>query len=190
MENKWLRRPDEWIKENPGKPYMYKEKHSNGVPENTVKFSSFYPRQKYVDRFAGVYVVLCNKSSCAYVGQSKNVHTRLRSHKMAMQSTQAKGSVYIKMRQDLMKYGIDSFSFVFHKKCDNNVEVLLKEEALAMMHYVKEGYSLYNKVISVSPESIYCPQEHQLLISNIVDKICNDKNYLDALYSFINSVPK
>lgn len=68
----WIRRTEDWIKiDQPphnGATYALKSKIKNKV--------------KPID--SGVYVIICEREKCAYVGQSINMGARMRNHKLCI----------------------------------------------------------------------------------------------------------
>lgn len=189
MENKivWKHRDKEWIKNNPGKPTMYKD--VSGSDQESVNVltdkdsakalvSSGQVVKKRCSFDSGVYVIICENEKCVYVGQSSNVNVRLRSHKMCMLSvSDVNSGVYILMSKHVKDHGIDNFVFKKYISMPHASEPeLLKMEVSVMSEFIDMGYDLYNRIIpkDVLDEVVFCPKEHKetarKFIKELLDK--------------------
>lgn len=173
----WVKRPQEWINANPGKGTMYKEILSE-VVDDTVLVKEVRNKRKYVSKAnkisdCGIYAIICEKAKRVYVGQSINMSVRMRNHKACMLRTQtSKMGVYIKMGEDIEKYGIDSFFFSEYKPMIGaNTNDLIIEETKAMHDFINRGYELYN--ISLMG-NIYCPDEYKVQLQAFIFRLIDD----------------
>ncbi len=138
-----------------------------------------------ITKHAGVYLIICGIEKHAYVGQSVNMDVRLRSHKMAISS---KNNVaepsHGKMKAHYVEHGTDAFEFIKYIPLINPTqEDLLNKEAEIMTEFIKKGYTLYNRSITIkaSNQLIYCPTEYQTLISNIIRLLDKDSDMLATM---------
>ena len=155
----------------------------------SVKVSKFTPdpKLKLSSGSSGIYVIICEKKKYAYIGQSKNIGSRLRAHKMCILGNDKHPiTPYIKMKEHLDEHGIESFQFLIHELCPEKDR--LPKEAEAMIYYLELGYTLYNKVIAVgnSNNNIYCKDEFHPIIKDIIVKLSNPE-FKESLQSFLNS---
>ena len=166
---KWAHRTPEWIKENPGKPTMYKVSLEEIKPLQS-------PEYKFGD--TGVYVIICEKAKRVYVGQSTSMGTRMRNHKMNITNYRTNSqNVYLKMREDFIFYGEDSFQFNRHihlggATCDE----LLLQETFTMYEFLDKGYELYNG--TVPPRTLKCPTHLLKEMQELIDKIVENPSLL------------
>lgn len=187
--SEWKRRSPEWIKENPGKSYLYKDIKPLVVMPDVVVTSkyvnSYKANRKVFPGQCGIYVVVCEVEKYVYVGQSMNVGVRLRSHKLAILSKDYDGSMYHKMREHSnANGGISSFEFKTHKLCD--MCDLDEEESRGMLHYAQRGYKLYNKVITIVDQSVYCPDNYRHIVTEVIEKLQVKSGFDEALASLIS----
>lgn len=182
MENKtvWLKRTEEWIKQNPGKGTMYKSELTNKVPGESLaalvsdKRTRHKKDQKTIDLGdRGIYAVICEATKYAYIGQSASMNVRMRSHKACIiGQVNGKSKAYIKMNEHCKLHGIDAFSFTRHLFLPNvNDEELTNIETSTMHEFAGMGYTLYN--ISI-PGNIYCPLELKILMCQIITLAKNE----------------
>lgn len=186
----WKRRSDEWIKENPGKSYMYKENIGTGFEEPPPTKGVSNLREAFIPKrvkeipagaVCGIYVIVCEKEKYVYVGESQNIGVRLRNHKMCIDKYKGKGVSYIKMMEHRKKHGIKAFQFLIHQACDAGKLERMELENQAMLHYASMGYSLYNINIGIPCEDrMYCPSEFQSVLKEIIRLLpTNPKLYTD-----------
>lgn len=191
---KWERRLPEWIKNNPGKGTMYKVylDGSGEVPKQELEKQpiKITPKIK-VGNPIGIYVIICEIEKYAYVGQSTNIESRLRSHKMAIvNNTSFLSSSYDLMRQHYKKHGIDAFEFRRHLYLPTKDKNLLNEKEFETMgEFARMGYRLYNKAISVQAlqETIPCPLEFQEPVKKIIELLASNTRFEQELKEFLNS---
>lgn len=189
---KWKRRSDEWIKANPGKGTMYKANPDGTEYDPDVrvemkvekKEKRVVPVLKDVDY--GIYVIICEKAKYAYVGQSTNVSSRLRSHKMMIkrQSLTSKNKTYFKMQEHVDRYGMDSFVFDKYMAMPGaTIDELLSKESEVMGEFVRNGYNLYNTAINldVLGEVIVCPRDFQSVVSAVIDRLASETDFIRKL---------
>lgn len=190
----WIHRDKEWIKQNPGKPTMYKEtlKDSDPPPKCATREvkKEYEKRTKRPSVDIGVYIVLCEKAKSVYVGQSQSMGIRMRSHKSCILKMENISRTYREMRIDCEKYGIDSFQFARYLEIDAKImtnedrrEKLLEKEQETMWDFMRKGYKLYNIQINSNGNTIYCPFKMQDLINDIVFLAIEDEKVLSLLES-------
>jgi predicted GIY-YIG superfamily endonuclease len=186
---KWEKRSPEWIKSNPGKGTMYKANPDGSEYTEGSEPKKFIPTaqnpipfNKVINTDAGVYVVVCEKAKHAYVGQSVNMGTRLRSHKMSIVKSEA--STYLKMRNHWRLYGEEAFDYIKHTHMPTSTEEeLLQKEAEVMMEYIRAGYILYNGLINVNilADIVSCPKDFQLIIEQTINKLASETDFVNKL---------
>ena len=174
INHKWVKRPDEWIKENPNKPTMYKIQ----VEEfESKKRRTFTKRGKKLSKKgSGIYAIVCEKTKSAYIGQSKNISVRLRNHKMNLKNQKNNGESYKRMYEDVNRFGLDSFDFRCIEMTDVN---LLRKETEAMNLFMNSGYKLYNAQVNASASYVYCPFEIQDVVLKIITEYIKDNSTIE-----------
>jgi hypothetical protein len=164
----WLKRSEEWIKQNPGKGTMYKVLAEEGeeLPKESLLKHAKKIYSKKEPGNIGIYVVVCELSKRAYIGQSINVGTRLRSHKAGILK-RLKTNSYKAMVEDYEKYGPEAFKFIQIKQIENP-EHLTDEENESMIRYMEAGYKLYNQQINVN--NLYCSPKIKQTIEILIQQ--------------------
>jgi hypothetical protein len=140
--------------------------------------------QQVIKGNAGVYVIVCEREKCVYVGQSMNVPVRLRSHKLyLMGGGKNVPKTYTKMIDHYTSYGIEAFEFRLHLKCEAAASYLLEMETATMREFHNMGYMLYNRNAGVlsGDEIIKCPKEYRGMIKLIIDKMVDDGVFLEKV---------
>ena len=140
---------------------MYKVKKEIGISTDGLMrvAKKKYIKAKEKEPDSGVYVIICEKSKSVYVGQSVSMNNRMRNHKMNIINDRPYCiNSYKEMKRDYLLYGIDSFKFVKYKYI-TDVDEMLKEEEFTMYEFMAKGYKLYNSLIPMTNNLIYCPSE-------------------------------
>lgn len=215
MKYIWKHRSKEWVNDNPKKGTMYKVyldeqgrelpdpeesvyKTENGVPKKLLKPNRHgYVNERRIEKYKksdpkkrGVYVIICEVEKHAYVGQSFNVLTRLRSHKLFIRN-KPEQSVYKKMHEHFNKHGMEAFQFVDYEYIEHATEQqLLNKEAKVMAEFAKNGYKLYNMALSkqVIDSSIFCPDHIRPDIERLINYVRGNSDKEHKLIAFINSL--
>jgi len=187
----WLKRSEEWIKQNPGKGTMYKvdidgsETKENLSAINCVNRKKYESKPKGLDD-CGIYVIICEASKSAYIGQSINISTRLRSHKFAIHGTHGdKNKVYKRMKEDLISFGVESFQYLKHITGIKEHELTDKENQV-MFEFMDKGYNLYN--IAISSGNVYCPELIKPDIVKLISIVKQDDEALIKLRELITNL--
>lgn len=210
----WKHRSKEWVKENPGKGTMYKEylgpepepkknkpidlkpiqktinKAISTPKRNGIK-ESIGSKEKIPQGIIGIYAIVCEKEKCVYVGQSKNIAVRLRSHKMTIASDDPyyDTKVYKQMREHRKKHGADVFNFLVYKILNGaETKELLSEENNAMIYYASNGYKLYNSSLCTElvNSMIMCPEQFKQIILNTIDKLATKTDFESRLKTLLD----
>ena len=215
MKYIWKHRSKEWVNDNPKKGTMYKVyideqgkelpdpeesiyKTENGVPKKLLKPNKYGGvDERRIEKYKksdpkkrGVYVIICEAEKHAYIGQSFNILTRLRSHKMCIRN-KSDQSVYRKMHEHFTKHGMEAFQFVDYEYIEHATEQqLLNREAKIMAQFAKDGYKLYNMALSkqVIDSSIFCPDSIRTDIERLIDYIRGNKDKAQQLAMFVDSL--
>lgn len=138
----------------------------------------------------GVYVIICEVEKHAYIGQSFNVPTRLRNHKMCIVNGSTQQS-YKKMQEHYKKHKIEAFQFIDYEYIENGTEdQLLRREAELMAEFAKMGYKLYNSAYSkeLIDSSIFCPDNIRADIERLIDYIRGNSDKEQQLTVFVDSL--
>lgn len=187
----WVPRTAEWIRNNPGKGTMYKIDSSEQPPITaSASIKKIYQKNNTPiitkGEDAGIYAVICNATKSAYIGQSTNMDSRMRNHKMMIIGTQEKCSVYIRMKKDYQQFGIESFDFIKCYKLPfyTNENLWVKEQE-TMWEYIEKGYTLYNIAVSLGDNVIYCPIHLKDLITKFIISAKEDSTMIDKLVTIL-----
>lgn len=186
----WAIRSKEWIKDNPGKGTMYKTelKEDEAPPINLlapIRNKLKGERNKDLIHDTGIYLIICEQAKSVYVGQSINMGSRMRSHKMNITAIDPPQlQTYAKIREDWNKYGAISFEFKRYLPLPNTTtsEDLTNHENNTMWEYMNNGYKLYNTVIT---GNIYCPENLRGLVLDLIHAINKDSSLIDKVRSII-----
>jgi group I intron endonuclease len=119
----------------------------------------------HLDSDIGIYKVECTSTRSVYIGQSKHLKNRLKTHKNSLKKLAYR---YEKpeMQEDYIKFGLDSFIFEVLHNCEE--DELYKWETYYCKLYNSEGYKMYNKTINTETTMINCPVEFYDLMNRIV----------------------
>lgn len=185
----WLKRSEEWIKNNPGKGTMYKAVPETAPREALMSINGTnrkrYEKKPEGDSDRGIYVIICEIAKAAYIGQSYNMGVRMRNHKAAILGRiSSQNKTYDKIKKDVTTHGIDSI--IFTKHCfvsENSSENLTEKENEVMYYYLNKGYRLYNCSI---PGNILCPEKHLILINSLIEKLKYSPELADKITVLIN----
>lgn len=126
---------------------------------NQKKQSSKRTKQTkvYYDSNIGTYCVLCKSTNTVYIGQSKNIPSRIKAHKSALRrgdySNNTKGLQ--KMQRDYKKYGIHDFVFTQIAQCEE--DELYDVETEAIKQYLENGFEIYNYFVNTKVSGMFCP---------------------------------
>ena len=188
----WEKRSEEWIKENPGKGTMYK-KYIDGIePEEKPVRAKIIPGMTLgkINNERGIYVIVCEIEKHVYVGQSINMDTRLRQHKMSIVSKgkdQQQAETYDKIRKHYFKHGIEAFEFKKHLYVGPEKEQLSIMENRVMNDFSQKGYTLYNMVISIGAlrNIVQCPTEFKEVVEKTIDLLACDTEFKNKLETIL-----
>jgi predicted GIY-YIG superfamily endonuclease len=187
MEEKkvWMKRSEEWIKQNPGKPTMYKDYPNNANVNSLVFDTRRVVKKRYEKRTSGIYVILCEPAKSVYVGMSENIESRLRSHKFNINRKYNK-SPYIKICEDIETYGVSSFELKIYEEV-NQTSNLFRKETETMHLFKRDGYNLYNQVIGeLSKDLIYCKEELQPQINKLINLATKDIDKFNNIIAMVD----
>jgi hypothetical protein len=147
------------------------------------------PRVVKYDSNIGIYIIVNESIQKAYVGQSKNIPTRLRNHRGNL-----KNNIYSKkgnlkaFQDDADKYGIESFKFLQICSCEEHE--LYYWETHYCKEYFDKGYTLYNHFMNTEITGLLCPDEFKDIIQKaikLLDRgVLNKQQFEQALYQLEN----
>lgn len=216
LKYKWVRHTTEWIKENPGKPTMYKHyedgtiemgssKREKVPQKNRLPLTFLHITEEEYNRYdkpkavktvdrsnAGIYLIICHPVLHVYVGQSRNVEVRLRNHKMMLskQQDRVSSATYDTMWQHSDEYGLSEFEFKCYRKMPGATrDELLKAEAETMWEFLRAGYKLYNSQLNAqfSGEFVSCPEIYQSTISKTILSLMEGRIVEEDLLKFVSA---
>ena len=179
VKYKWVKRDPEWIKENPNKGTMYKVLDEPEDPIRVeLKKQALIAANKSLP-IMGIYTIFCEAEKFVYVGQSRDIEVRIRSHKMKITSKDnSAGRTYELIRQHHSKYGMKGFKFEIHEVMQKaSSSDLFDCEGKVMIDFVKRGYSLYNRALPAEliQSSVYCPDHLQDAIIKLIRLLSTGK---------------
>lgn len=181
----WLKRSEDWIKQNPGKGTMYKCVAETAEPDNLTALLApvrkQYQKKPKKGLDSGIYAIICEQAKRAYIGQSECMGNRMRSHKMCITTDRAASqkNTYKKIRADYLLYGADSMQYVRLKTyLGATSDQLVEYETQTMFEYLAKGYQLYN---STPIGNVYVNPELLPLINTIIAKITQDPSIIPSI---------
>lgn len=194
-ESIWIKRPKEWIEANPGKGTMYKVLKSDitkeFIADNPTILNKGKDRNPYTKEIkqpnagdqSGIYLIICENSKSVYVGQSVNIDSRIRNHRMCIKGNNSNSSrVYEAIKKDVLLFGIETFQFVKYKIIkDATSDNLLKEERAVMCEFLESGYFLYNAEVPWSNNFVHCPDKYRTLIADLMKRLKEDDKLSDKI---------
>jgi hypothetical protein len=146
------------------RPIQKSTYYSSNVPANLLHTPKRLTYQW--DSHIGVYGVFCNATNSVYIGQSKNVPTRMRNHRMNLKNGVYRKNHLWQMQSDYDKHGEESFRYLQIAQC--NEEQLLSLETQYCVQYHTDGYTLYNGYIHTESTGLYCPKPFEPIITRII----------------------
>jgi hypothetical protein len=195
-EYEWVPRPKDWIKDNPGKGTMYKHYLKDGEPpvescalikKEYKKLELEYCKKERDLSDSGIYVIICEPSKRAYVGQSMSMSVRMRNHKMIISGSNIRNNetnTYKDMISDFNLYGISAFSFIKHKSLPGlDAADLMNHESNAMGEFIELGYRLYNLNVNIGNNVIYCPPDIIDWVRSLIVKCKNNTELMNKIDS-------
>lgn len=140
------------------------------------------------DSNIGVYGIFCDATNRVYIGQSKNVYGRLRSHKM-----QLKKQSYIKHSQLLREMQTDwnvhgEKAFRFEQLAECKEEQLLSLETQYCIKYYKEGLKLYNTFIHTENSGVTCPEIYVKIVTRVIQMLDKGQLTIEGLERGLDSL--
>lgn len=143
-----------------------------------------YAKVTKYDSEIGVYAITCNETKSVYIGQSKNIPTRLRNHLFKLR----KGDYlepYEKWQIDFDELGEKNFSFGAIYSCDE--EKLLFWETYYIKLYRDEGWTIYNvQHVTCDNSIVTCPNEYADLVRRLVSQLEKGKLKPEHLEQALN----
>ena len=198
IKTRWIKRDAAWIAENKGKPTMYKEEYEDGIIEELKVDSSREKKEVLINvverlplkkrkgtKDAGIYGIICEVNRSIYIGQSMNIGSRLRNHKMIIANNyKSEMNVYKDIRKDYIEFGDDSFKFVAIKEMPEATnEELLNAETELMIEYLENGWMLYNRD---NCNNTYISPAIRPMILNLVLAIKDKPELLNTIKALID----
>lgn len=142
----------------------------------------------HYDSHVGIYKIHCIDSNRVYIGQSKNVPNRIRSHRCALKSGKysSKTKGLNLMQQDYDKYGEDAFVMLQLLECTE--QDLLEEETRALSEFIAAGIDVYNHFVNTNTSGIICPEDFKPLVERVIKLLDRGKLSVSELDSALDSI--
>lgn len=102
----------------------------------------------------GVYKMINTISGNFYIGSSKNVSIRIKTHKYLLRHGYKSN---IRIKSDLERYGLESFIFEAIEYCDENI---MKDREQYYFDQLKPNYNVWNNVFNAIGR-LYTPEQLQ-----------------------------
>lgn len=113
----------------------------------------------------GIYTITCTENNRVYVGRSKDIEKRWKSH---LNSLRSENHINKQLLKDYQEYGEESFKFEVVKETDNMIDN--KREESCLYYQLKEsGVELYNEAQIIDYRSI-SREESEGLCEEIVNR--------------------
>lgn len=132
--------------------------------------------------YCGVYALECRELNKVYVGSSVDVINRFAQHRVVLRSGKARN-------KELQKDWISHESgFEFKKLGEFYRNSLRDHETELCKEYLKNGWGLYNEVITVETNIINVPKIYIPLVKLLIRHLESGKISLHTLYSQIETL--
>ncbi len=134
----------------------------------------------------GIYAIICKVNNGIYIGQSKCVKSRLKTHKFNLDHNKYFFE-YPKWQKDYNDYKKESFDFITLEHCDEHE--LLAKETQYIRGYLRQGKDIYNKVVeSENCTIINCNKEYSNVINKIIRLLEKGSISIQDLENGLNNV--
>lgn len=142
----------------------------------------------YYDSNIGTYCVLCRSENTVYIGQSKNVPSRIKAHKSALRkgdyANNTKGLQ--QMQTHYKKHGIEDFLFIQISECLE--DELYEVETECIKRYIDSGYSVYNHFVNTKLEGLFCPPHLVDIVTRVVKLLDNGRLSVSEFESAVDKL--
>ncbi len=138
----------------------------------------------HLDSNIGVYCILCDELQSVYIGESKNIPNRLRSHMYCL-----KYGKYTKTnaqwQADYDKLGILNFRSEILEICE--VDDLKRRETFYIKQYLADDWFVYNhQLTTVDCTIITCPHEFADIIKQLIKSLERGRVGLNELEHYLH----
>jgi len=142
----------------------------------------------HYDSSIGIYHIKCVPLDRYYVGQSKNVPSRIRNHKMNLKNGtyggKNKGLSQMQQDYDAMPEG----SFVFAQICSCEEDDLYEMETFWAKSYVNNGFEVYNYFLNTEVTGLVCPDAFREIVKRVITALDKGKLSPSELESSLDHI--
>lgn len=141
-----------------------------------------------LDSAIGIYEIVCEELRSVYVGQSRNVPTRLRGHKMKLRNGSYRGGSFgvVDLQADYDRLGVDAFRF--NQVCSCEESELGMQERLLVKKYLDDGWKVYGYFLGQDDSGVVCRDEHRDVVSRVVRMLEGGKLTVSQLSSSLDGL--
>ena len=122
-----------------------------------------------------------------YIGQSKNVPSRIRNHKMNLRNGNYEGKTKGLDNMQL-DWNCNKDDFRFSQICSCKERDLLEEETYWLKKYLDEGWEVYNHFVNTSVTGLICPDEFKSVIERVIKMLDKGRLSVGELSSSLDSI--
>ena len=138
------------------------------------------------DNNIGVYKIECIKNGRVYVGQSKNIKVRLRTHLFNLRNLNYTIN-QPELQADFNRYGESQFIFELIHECEE--DFLLRWETYYIDYFTKAKQKVYNIVKDTANPSILQTSKANYKTLQRIDDLLNEgKINIDALNDMLDTI--
>lgn len=105
----------------------------------------------YISKISGIYIIKCKITNKLYVGQSRNINSRISTHITELFSNTHH---CYELQNDFNKYGLTAFSFEFVEEISSNDNNLLISREKFWIGTMLKYFVLYNSNFDTRKERI------------------------------------
>ena len=132
---------------------LYREQNKHKIKEyyqqnkdKIKEYQTLYLQQKNSEQPACVYRILNKQNGKVYIGQTMRGELRWKEHLWDLRGQRHKNK---KLQQDFSLFGEEIFEWEMLLELPKDEKILLLEEALMITDMIKNGFELYNEVITI-----------------------------------------
>ena len=132
---------------------LYREQNKHKIKEyyqqnkdKIKEYQTLYLQQKNSEQPACVYRILNKQNGKVYIGQTRIGKLRWKKH---LRDLIAQRHPNKKLQQDFNLFGEEAFEWEMLLELPKDEKILLLEEALMITDMIKNGFELYNEVITI-----------------------------------------
>lgn len=144
-------------------------------------------RTEKLSELIGIYKLECIPAKSVYIGQSKNIPSRLKAHKSRLRGKSINyAESYPDIKRDYTLYGDSLMKFEPIHYC--SAKDLHKWETYYIKLYREEGYTIYNKLHNTSATILNVPNIYQESLRDIIKALDHGKITPQQLQTFLDGL--